>query len=87
MERAPAGAVYNVGGGSEATMLEAIALAEQVSDRTLEVVEAPAAAGDARRTAADAARIRADLGWSAKVGLEDGLRAHWEWTAGRVAAR
>jgi UDP-glucuronate 4-epimerase len=87
MERAPAGAVYNVGGGSEATMLEAIALAEQVSGRTLELVEGPAAAGDARRTAADAARIRADLGWTPEVGLEDGLRAHWEWTAGRVAAR
>src|SRR5262249_29018730 len=35
MEAGTPGAVYNVGGGSEATMLEAIALIEQVSGRTL----------------------------------------------------
>jgi nucleoside-diphosphate-sugar epimerase len=87
MERAPAGAVYNVGGGSEATMGEAIAVAEQVSGRTLEVVERPAAAGDPRRTAANTTRIRAELGWSPEVGLEGGLRAQWEWAAARVGAR
>ena len=34
MERAPGGAVYNVGGGDEASMLEAIALLERISGRT-----------------------------------------------------
>ena len=37
MERAPAGAVYNVGGGDEASMLEAIALLEEISGRRLDV--------------------------------------------------
>jgi UDP-glucuronate 4-epimerase len=86
MERAPAGAVYNVGGGEEATMREVIVTLERVSGRTLDVVQRPAAAGDVRRTAADATRIERDLGWRATTQLEDGLRAQWEWASVRVAA-
>ena len=86
MERAPAGSVYNVGGGEEATMREAIATLERVSGRTLDLVESPSAAGDVRRTSADATRIERDLGWRARTTLEDGLRAQWEWASVRVAA-
>jgi nucleoside-diphosphate-sugar epimerase len=86
MERAPAGSVYNVGGGEEATMREAIATLERVSGRTLDLVETPSAAGDVRRTSADATRIERDLGWRATTSLEDGLRAQWEWASVRVAA-
>jgi nucleoside-diphosphate-sugar epimerase len=86
MERAPAGSVYNVGGGEEATMREVIATFERVSGRTLDLVEGPAAAGDVRRTSADATWIQRDLGWRATTTLEDGLRAQWEWASVRVAA-
>jgi UDP-glucuronate 4-epimerase len=86
MERAAAGTVYNVGGGEEATMREAIATLERVSGRTLDVVERPAAAGDVRRTSADATSIEHDLGWRATTTLEDGLRAQWDWASVRVAA-
>jgi UDP-glucuronate 4-epimerase len=51
MERGRAGAVYNVGGGAEATMRDAIATVEEVSGRTLEVLERPAAKGDMRANA------------------------------------
>jgi len=78
--------VYNVGGGAEATMRDAIATLEQVSGRTLELVEKPAAAGDVRRTAADTRRIESELGWRAGTSVEDGLRAQWEWASVRVAA-
>jgi UDP-glucose 4-epimerase len=67
-------------------MREAIATLERVSGRTLDLVERPAAAGDVRRTAADATRIGHDLGWRATTALEDGLRAQWEWASVRVAA-
>jgi UDP-glucuronate 4-epimerase len=86
MERAQAGALYNVGGGAEATMREAIATLERLSGRTLELVEQPAAAGDVRRTSADTRRIEQDLGWRATTAFEDGLRAQWEWASVRVAA-
>ena len=86
MERAAAGAVYNVGGGEEATMRQAIETLERVSGRTLDLIERPAAAGDVRRTSADATRIERDLGWRAMTSLADGLQAQWEWASARVAA-
>ena len=79
-------ALYNVGGGAEATMRDAISTLERVSARTLDIAEQPAAAGDVRRTAADTGRIQRDLGWRATTALEDGLRAQWEWASVRVAA-
>jgi nucleoside-diphosphate-sugar epimerase len=86
MERAAAGTLYNVGGGAEATMRDAIATLEELSGRTLDLVERPAAAGDVRRTAADTERIERDLDWRATTELGDGLRAQWEWASVRVAA-
>jgi UDP-glucuronate 4-epimerase len=87
MERAPAGALYNVGGGQEATLNEALALLERIAGRPLDVRREPAVPGDQRRTKADTTRIRAALGWAPEVPLEQGLAAQWEWALGRVGAR
>jgi nucleoside-diphosphate-sugar epimerase len=86
MQRGAPGGVYNVGGGEEATMRDVIATLERVSGRTLDLVERPAAAGDVRRTSADATRIERDLGWRATTSLDDGLQAQWDWASARVAA-
>ena len=86
MERAPAGAIYNVGGGDEASMLEAIALLEQISGRALDVRHVDVARGDVSRTKADVTRIRAALGWEPRTPLGDGLGAMWSWASARVAA-
>jgi UDP-glucuronate 4-epimerase len=86
MERAPAGAVYNVGGGEEASMLESIALLERLSGRELDVRHVDAAQGDVSRTKADVTRIRAALGWTPETTLRDGLEAMWSWASARVAA-
>jgi nucleoside-diphosphate-sugar epimerase len=86
MERGSAGALYNVGGGAEATMRDAIATLEDVSGRTLDLVARPVVAGDVRRTAADTHRIERDLGWRATTDLGVGLCAQWEWASVRVAA-
>ncbi|MBM3676620.1 MAG: NAD-dependent epimerase/dehydratase family protein [Actinobacteria bacterium] len=81
-----AGEAYNVGGGEEATMADVIALAERIAGCRLEVERAPAAPGDVRRTRADVAKAARELGWAPATALEDGLQAHWEWAAARVAA-
>jgi len=83
---APAGSVFNVGGGEEASMLEAIALLEQISGRSLDVRRSGRARGDVTRTKADVTRIRETLGWSPKVTLADGLARMWSWASARVAA-
>jgi UDP-glucuronate 4-epimerase len=83
---APAGAVYNVGGGEEASLREALGLLESIAGRRLDVSYGPPASGDMKRTKADTTRIEHDLGWRATTPLEDGLHAHWNWALGRVAA-
>ena len=81
MERGSTGSVYNVGGGDEATMNEAIALAEEISGRRLEVEQLGPATGDVRRTRADVTKAESELAWSPQTPLRDGLRAQWEWAA------
>jgi UDP-glucuronate 4-epimerase len=75
---------YNVGGALEASMSEAITLFERLAGKPLTVITEPEVPGDQRRTKADTTRIRTDLGWEPRVGLEEGLEAQWEWASARV---
>jgi|SRR5688572_9952656 len=77
---------YNVGGGVEASVREAIAILEDLAGRTLEIRRHDPVPGDQRRTNADTTRIRSELGWAPQVSLEDGLRAQWEWASTTVSA-
>ena len=87
MERGTAARTYNVGGGEEVSMLEALEALAAVAGRRLEVVRSPRREGDAARTAADTSRIAADLGWEARTPFAAGLEAQWRWAADRVATR
>jgi nucleoside-diphosphate-sugar epimerase len=86
MERAPAGAVYNVGGGEESSLAEAIGLCELVVERRLRLDRRGAVSGDVRRTAADTSRIANDLGWKPTISLVDGLAEQAACTGGRLRA-
>jgi UDP-glucuronate 4-epimerase len=79
MEEGRAGAVYNVGGGTEATLTEIIELGERLSGRSLEIVREPAAAGDVKRTSADTGLIRRDTGWLPEIPLEAGFSQQLAW--------
>ncbi|HZB24440.1 MAG TPA: NAD-dependent epimerase/dehydratase family protein [Gaiellaceae bacterium] len=87
MERAPAGALYNVGGGEEATMRRVVELVSEIAGTEVHLRELPRARGDARRTSADVSRIARELGWQPSTALADGLHAQWRWAAARVAAQ
>ena len=86
MERGAPGSTFNVGGGSEVSMVEAIEVLGRIANRRLEVVRKPRREGDASRTAADTTRIREALGWEPKTPFDEGLAAQWRWAADRVAA-
>ena len=87
MERGLAGQVYNVGGGEPVAVRQAIETLEGISGKQLELVEVEWREGDARRTEADTARIRADTGWEPRTPFAEGLGAQWKWAADRVANR
>ena len=75
---APQG-VYNIGGGSQVDVLEAIAILEESLGTKAKLRFEPRPPGDPLRTRADATRLRADLGYETKVGIRDGLAAEAAW--------
>jgi UDP-glucuronate 4-epimerase len=88
LAREPA-AVYNVGGGEEATLAEVIAALEECVGARIELDRRPVQPGDVRRTGADTSRARADLGWQPVVSIRDGLALQAGWvaeTTGRASA-
>jgi len=86
MEQGSAGDVFNVGGGEEASMLDAIDILESVSGRALELLPGRRREGDQARTLADTSRIRETTGWEPRTPFAPGLEAQWRWAADRVAA-
>ena len=86
MESASAGDTYNVGGGEEVSVLQALEALGRIAGKRLEVVRSPRREGDATRTAADTTRIREELGWAPRTQFAEGLEAQWRWAADRVAA-
>ena len=85
MRGAPAGATYNVGGGSEATLRDVVALAEELAGQPLNVRYRGRAAGDVKRTLADTSRIRSEVGWQPQTDLRAGLTAQLD-AAGALAS-
>jgi UDP-glucuronate 4-epimerase len=83
---APPG-IYNVGGGEEATLREALQLLEGIAGRRLRVSHGPPQTGDMQRTKADTSRIEEAVGWRPVTSLADGLAAHWRWASAKVTAR
>jgi UDP-glucuronate 4-epimerase len=73
MEKGSSGTTYNVGGGSEISLNEAITLCEELAGNRLEVRTQPAARGDVRRAGANTTRIRSDVGWHPQTPLRRGL--------------
>jgi nucleoside-diphosphate-sugar epimerase len=69
----PPGTVLNVGHPEPATIRDAIALLAGLLGVRPRVREHPPAAGDATRTWADTAKAERLLGWSARIGLAEGL--------------
>jgi nucleoside-diphosphate-sugar epimerase len=80
---APPG-IYNIGGGEEATLRDALVVLQEVSGRTLQVSYGRPQMGDMQRTKADTSRIEAATGWRATTPLRDGLARHWAWAVARA---
>jgi nucleoside-diphosphate-sugar epimerase len=78
------GSVYNVSGGNRATVLEVIEALEKLTGKKLSVEHLPGVVGDARRTGADTARARTELGYSPGTTLEEGLSRQLEAERGRL---
>jgi UDP-glucuronate 4-epimerase len=73
------GRVYNIGGGNQVSVNEALRLLSEYSEQELDVEYMAAQHGDVERTAADTTRARAELGFLPAVGVAEGLQREYEW--------
>jgi UDP-glucose 4-epimerase len=74
-----AGGVFNVGTGTETTVLELHERCAGAAGREQEPRFEAARLGDARRSVLDVSRAAAELGWRAQTALDEGLRRTWAW--------
>jgi nucleoside-diphosphate-sugar epimerase len=84
-KRAAPRSVYNVGGGSQVEVREAIAMLESALGVRARVQHETLPPGDPPRTRADATRIREDLGFAPATPIADGLAAEAAWARARYA--
>lgn len=73
------GNTYNVGGGSQIGLIEAIDMIGELAGRPLEVHHLGTEHGDVRDTSADTTRARTDLGVQPTTSLQEGLTAQFAW--------
>lgn len=73
------GALFNVSGGSEVTILELADLVGAVVGRPLDLERRPSEPGDLMRNGGDTARIRSAVGWEPRMTLREGLAAQAAW--------
>jgi UDP-glucuronate 4-epimerase len=73
------GSVFNIAGGSNLSVNEALATLAALAARPLRIDYRTAAAGDVFRTGADTTKIEEAVGWKASVPVEEGLAKHFDW--------
>jgi UDP-glucose 4-epimerase len=71
---AAVGNVYNIGGGSSATVLDLVKHLNQLLGSAIQPIHGPARTGDVRHSQADISRARRDLGYEPTITFEEGLR-------------
>jgi len=80
------GSVFNIGGGREIQLIEAIGIIAQHLEVQPQIIYAGARRGDQRRTVADSGRARAILDWEPKVDPASGLAEQVKWVRSNWAA-
>jgi len=79
LERADPGETYNISGGSERSLMEALGIIEKEAGRELNLNFLPRARGDQDRTMGDSQKAAQGLGFTHTISLEEGLARQVKW--------
>jgi UDP-glucuronate 4-epimerase len=82
----PGDSVFNIGGGTPASVRDVLDLLTDFADGDLQVDYVPAEAGDVRDTQADTTAARETLGFAPTTALREGLAAEFEWVRSTAPA-
>lgn len=72
-QEAPAGEIFNVGGGSVVPLIDVIQILEEITDKSAQINWVNNPPGNVRYTEADLTKSRRVLGYKPKVGIREGL--------------
>jgi len=73
------GDVFNLGGGTETSLLGAIAMIEKITGLKAKLKRFDRQKGDVRHTHASIEAAKGKLGYAPRVRLEEGLSQEWDW--------
>ena len=76
------GEIFNIAGGEERTINDALSIIESEVGKTLSIERHDGARGDQARTAGDSRKAQSVLGFRHTVGLEEGLARQVRWQRG-----
>jgi nucleoside-diphosphate-sugar epimerase len=82
MKSKVSGEAFNIGGGSRIPLEEALAIMETHLGFGAKVVHSDMQKGDVRDTCADISKAKKMLGYSPKVGIDEGIRKEIDWIKG-----
>lgn len=70
---------FNIGTGQGTSVKEIIDIFQDVNDTPINVEYGSRRAGDVPSIFANADKVKSELGWKAKFGIEDCLKHAWQW--------
>ena len=71
--------IYNIGGSKEASLLEVIAIIENIVGKKAKFRNETSRPGDQLRTVANTEKMKKNFNWSPKVSLVEGLERQFFW--------
>lgn len=74
---------FNIGTGIETSVLQLAEIIGRAAGKTVQVSKQAARPGEQQRSTVDITKARDVLGWSPQVGLTEGLKATYDFFAGR----
>ena len=79
LDRRPLGELYQLGTGIETSINQLVALVTEIAGTEIEVVRAPACAGEVQRAFSDVTKARRELLYDPSTPLPVGLRTTFDW--------
>lgn len=79
LDKGREGETYNIAGGSERSLNDALATIEASVGKSVTINYLPRARGDQDRTFGDSSKAQQELGFTHRIGLEEGLERQVKW--------